>query len=87
MKSNIVKRLAQALFVFVFAITAQAADDFCWLKTSTRGAGTIPSCASGLENQAGLCYNKCPADKPNGVGPVCWSVCRSEEHTSELQSH
>ncbi len=76
MNSITVKRLAQVLFFFVFALTAQAADEFCWLKTSTRGAGTIPTqCPAGQENQAGLCYNKCPADKPNGVGPVCWSAC------------
>ena len=78
MNSITLKRLAQVLFFFVFTVAAQAADDFCWLKTQPRGAGTIPTACSGDKtNQNGLCYNKCPADKPNGVGPVCWSACPS----------
>lgn len=77
MRSNPILRLAQLLFglCLSLAFTAQAADDFCWMKTTTRGVGTVPSCAPGMENQAGLCYQRCPADKPNGVGPVCWSAC------------
>lgn len=37
-----------------------------------RGAGTIPeNCGPNKDNQAGLCYNKCPAGYA-GAGPVCW---------------
>jgi hypothetical protein len=78
MNSITLKRLAQILFFFVFAVAAQAADDFCWLKTQPRGAGTIPTaCSNGKEIQDSLCYNKCPANTPYGHGPVCWSDCPS----------
>lgn len=36
-----------------------------------RGVGTVLSCASGDEYDAGLCYTPCD-DGYNGVGPVCW---------------
>jgi hypothetical protein len=48
----------------------------CTKNTSTRGAGTVPSCG-GLSYDAGLCYDSCPRDY-DGVGPICWSKCPSD---------
>jgi Tectonin domain len=48
----------------------------CTKNTSTRGAGTVPSCGN-LSYDAGLCYESCPRDY-NGVGPLCWSKCPSD---------
>ena len=44
----------------------------CQKVTYDRGVGTIPVCAAGLVNDAGLCYPPCPAGQTNG-GPVCWA--------------
>ena len=64
-----------AVVALVVAVGSNAADDFCWKDSYGRGVGTIPTtCTDGKENQAGLCYDKCPAGM-NGVGPVCWSAC------------
>ncbi len=64
-----------AAVALVVAVGSNAADDFCWKDSYGRGVGTIPTdCTGGKENQAGLCYNKCPAGM-NPVGPVCWSAC------------
>ena len=41
-------------------------------NTHARGAGTIPTGCGSKENDAGLCYDKCPSGM-TGVGPVCWS--------------
>jgi hypothetical protein len=49
----------------------------CTKKTSTRKAGSVPSCGSGLSYDAGLCYEGCPRDY-DGVGPLCWSKCPSD---------
>jgi len=39
-----------------------------------RGAGVPLGCATGLEYDAGLCYESCDEDY-GGVGPVCWQGC------------
>jgi len=49
----------------------------CTKQTSTRNAGTVPSCGAGLSYDAGLCYEGCPRDY-DGVGPICWSKCPSD---------
>ena len=42
-----------------------------------RGVGVPPTvCASGHENDAGLCYKTCRAGY-GGAGPVCWERCAS----------
>jgi hypothetical protein len=42
-----------------------------------RGGGTVPSgCAGGQENDAGLCYPRCPSGF-HGRGPMCWQDCPS----------
>lgn len=43
----------------------------CWITSYGRGVGTIPSCASNLQYDAGLCYTPCPPDYKS-VGPICW---------------
>jgi len=48
----------------------------CTKQTSTRGAGTVPSCGN-LAYDAGLCYESCPRDF-DGVGPICWGKCPSD---------
>jgi hypothetical protein len=50
-------------------------DKFCWKRSKTRGAGTIPTeCSGNRDIQHGLCYKEC---KPGftGVGPLCWQKC------------
>ena len=49
----------------------------CQKNSYGRGAGAIPGCGSGLQLDAGLCYNPCPRDF-TGVGPVCWGKCPPE---------
>jgi hypothetical protein len=41
-----------------------------------RGVGTPMDCASGLQEDAALCYKFCNAGY-HGVGPVCWQNCPS----------
>ena len=64
----------------VAPLTARASmdvPDTCWKNTTTRGAGVIPTtCASGYEDQMGLCYPLCQAGY-TGVLGVCWEVCGS----------
>ena len=49
----------------------------CTKKTSTRGGGTVPECASDKQYDAGLCYDYCGRGSDGvaakGVGPMCWS--------------
>lgn len=45
----------------------------CQKKTYTRKT-ILPSCGSGLQYDAGLCYKKCKLSF-SGVGPVCWQHC------------
>eukprot|EP00977_Amphora_coffeiformis_P000433 scaffold111_cov149-Amphora_coffeaeformis.AAC.11 len=42
------------------------------------GDPTTMICRSNLENDAGLCYPKCRGGY-NGVGPVCWQNCDSDQ--------
>lgn len=44
-----------------------------------RGVGTIPNGCGSAENNAGLCYQPCPAGF-DGVGPVCWKKCPPGMH-------
>lgn len=44
----------------------------CSKKSYGRGAGKPMHCASGMVNNAGLCYRKCKQNF-TGVGPVCWA--------------
>jgi hypothetical protein len=46
----------------------------CTKNSYGRGVGTIPTCSSNLQYDAGLCYQ--PAKKGyTGVGPVAWGNC------------
>ena len=49
----------------------------CAKASYGRGVGQIPACGSGLQSDAGLCYNPCSRDF-DGVGPVCWSHCPAD---------
>ena len=49
----------------------------CTKNTYGRGAGTPLVCASGLEEDAGLCYTPCSSGY-TGNGPVCWGSCPSQ---------
>lgn len=40
----------------------------------SRGSGASLSCAEGEENDAGLCYARCPPGH-TGAGPICWRDC------------
>jgi hypothetical protein len=42
-----------------------------WKSSYGRGVGSFPTCKSGLEYDAGLCYSPC-VDGFHGVGPLCW---------------
>lgn len=44
-----------------------------------RGVGTVPTGCGSQENNAGLCYQRCPAGW-DGVGPVCWRDCPAGMH-------
>ncbi|AKJ01230.1 Arabinogalactan endo-1,4-beta-galactosidase [Archangium gephyra] len=46
----------------------------CTKNSYGRGAGTLPTCASGLQYDAGLCYQPAKAGY-TGVGPVAWGNC------------
>jgi hypothetical protein len=49
----------------------------CSKVSSGRGVGQIPSCTSGQQTDAGLCYDAC-APAYDGVGPVCWGKCTGD---------
>jgi hypothetical protein len=44
-------------------------------KSYGRGAGNVMNCGDDKDEDAGLCYEKCPPDIAHGVGPVCWERC------------
>src|SRR5690349_11168099 len=67
---------AWAIALALLVVPAALADTFCWKNSNGRGVGTIPTNCGGKENDAGLCYTKCPANY-KGVGPVCWQNCPS----------
>ena len=67
---------AWAIAFALLVVPAALADTFCWKNSNGRGVGTIPTNCGAKENDAGLCYTKCPANY-KGVGPVCWQVCPS----------
>ena len=46
----------------------------CQKNSYGRGAGTPLQCASGLEEDAALCYTPC-SQGFTGKGPVCWAAC------------
>lgn len=46
----------------------------CQKSSHGRGAGTPLVCASGLQEDAALCYAPC-AGGFSGKGPVCWGSC------------
>lgn len=46
-------------------------------KSYGRTAGSGMSCGSNLDDDAGLCYSKCPA-ATTGIGPVCWGSCPAD---------
>jgi hypothetical protein len=50
---------------------------FCAKDTPSRGVGTIPTCGSGQQSDAGLCYPSCGTGF-SGVGPVCWGNCPAD---------
>lgn len=50
---------------------------YCAKQTKDRGTATIPTCGSGLESDAGLCYPAC-GNGFSGVGPVCWGTCPAD---------
>jgi hypothetical protein len=53
----------------------------CAKRSYGRGAGTIPSCSSELDQNGALCYPKCAPDF-HGVGPVCWGTCPESHPTN-----
>jgi hypothetical protein len=46
----------------------------CLKPTYDRGVGQLMSCSSGMQRDAGLCYQGCRSGFA-GVGPVCWNQC------------
>ncbi len=62
-----------AVVDWIQAETSISTTPFCY-KTSSydRGIGIAPSCGSGLQMDASLCYNQC-REGYHGVGPVCWT--------------
>jgi hypothetical protein len=61
--------------VEVWEQSVQGGDGVCWMKTKTRGVGTVPTqCPGGTQQNGALCYPSC-APGYYGVGPVCWSYC------------
>ena len=46
----------------------------CMKPSYDRGVGQLMSCSSGMQRDAGLCYNGC-SNGFTGVGPVCWNQC------------
>ncbi|QQS40408.1 MAG: hypothetical protein IPM63_13700 [Acidobacteriota bacterium] len=52
----------------------------CTKPSYGRGAGQPMTCAPGLQEQAGLCYQNCSAGY-QGVGPICWQQCKGDQST------
>jgi hypothetical protein len=49
----------------------------CLKPTYDRGAGSPMQCSQDQDNDAGLCYPKCPQGYA-GKGPICWPSCPSD---------
>jgi hypothetical protein len=56
------------------AAQAVSTAGVCWRRTTTRGAGTLPTDCANADRSGALCYPRCPAGFA-GVGPVCWQSC------------
>jgi len=64
--------LSLCLLVAVNQVSAQFN---CYKNSTGRGVGVpISTCAPGLQEDAGLCYEPCEVNY-TGVGPVCWQNC------------
>lgn len=50
----------------------------CTKPSYTRGVGQAMTCAAGLQEDTGLCYQNCPTGY-TGVGPVCWQQCKGDQ--------
>ena len=59
------------------AFFAFAADDYCYMNSSTRGAGTLPTDCGAKESEAGLCYTKCKDGYTGGV-TSCYQNCPAD---------
>jgi hypothetical protein len=69
------------IVAFMVPVMAQAQATFsltgtntCWKNSYGRGFATVPNCAPGEQNSAGLCYPNCKSGFV-GVGAVCWQSC------------
>lgn len=50
----------------------------CWKRSYMRGIGSVVTyCRPEKEKDGALCYPKCD-DGYQGVGPLCWEICRPE---------
>jgi hypothetical protein len=68
---------------------ADAADEFCWKSTQTRGAGTIPEyCtdSSRPSKEVGMCYQRCK-DGWEGAATMCLRTCPSGYTNTGLTCH
>jgi hypothetical protein len=50
---------------------------YCAKNTTERGVGTVPTCGSGKQSDAGLCYPACGSGF-TGIGPTCWGQCPAD---------
>jgi hypothetical protein len=62
--------------------------NYCWINASqdySRPAGTLPACASGSTNRAGICYNGCPSGwSDNGTATCVYNSCPTGYNSSGL---
>jgi hypothetical protein len=72
--ATLTARQLETVVDWVQAETSISTTPFCY-KTSSydRGIGIAPSCGSGQQMDAGLCYTPCRSGY-SGVGPVCWTT-------------
>ncbi len=52
--------------------------DGCWKDAEDRGEGEVLSCPPKMDNEEGICYDKCNTGE-KGVGLLCWKEGKSRE--------
>jgi len=66
----------QKVMKWIAQEVSNSRQSYCYRESYGRGVGKPMQCASGQDQDAGLCYTPCKSGY-KGVGPVCWQHCES----------
>ncbi len=69
----------QKVMKWIAQEVSNSRQSYCYRESYGRGVGKPMHCASGQDQDAGLCYTPCKSGY-KGVGPVCWGKCNEGYH-------